>query len=93
MRFTGKPSSAVLRYEGTDLANMPDGTPSPWEVNVHLPSEYSSLDIEAEITWDSDSPENAVTLTLEPPSRESRSETQWTGSNSSLLHTIFTFKW
>jgi len=93
LKFTGKPVSATLRLEGSDLAAMPAGQGSPWELELPLPSDAPALELEAEVHWPEGSPENAATLTVEPVGREGRSDTQWTGADGSLLHTIFSFAW
>ncbi len=93
LRYTGIPHSATLRHEDEVIAEVSPATASPYECFIHLPADTTSADIEVEIHWSADSPENAVTLTLEPQGRPSRTETQWTGSNGSLLHSIFSLTW
>jgi len=93
LRFTGKPDALILRYEGEDIASMPPGTPSPWETDLMLPLSASSVELEAEATWPAPSPENVLTIELAPSGHPSRTDTQWSGGDGSLLHTIFTFSW
>ena len=93
VQFTGTPHSCILRYEGEELAAMPQGTPSPWELELHLPGNPSSLELEAEVSWEEGSAENAVSITLEPAQKEARTETRWTGPDGSLLHDLFIYKW
>lgn len=93
LKFTGKPVSAALRLEGNGLADMPAGQGSPWELELPLPAGAPTLELEAELHWPEGSPENAATLTVEPEGREGRSDTQWTGADGSLLHSIFSFAW
>lgn len=93
LRFTGKPESIILRYGDDWQAEFPAGTPSPCETTILLPAELTTLDIEAEILWAQDSPENAATLTVEPNGLPTKTDTQWTGPDGSMLHTIFSFSW
>ena len=93
LRFTGKPESIILRYGDDWHAEFPTGTTSPCETTIRLPAELAALDIEAEILWAQDSPENAVTLTVEPNGLPTKTDTQWTGPDGSMLHTIFSFSW
>lgn len=93
LRYTGTPHSATLRHEDEVIAEVSPATSSPYECFINLPANTTSADIEVEIHWSADSPENAVTLTLEPQGRPPRSETQWTGRNGSLLHSIFSLTW
>ena len=93
LRFTGKPESIILRYGDDWHAEFPTGTTSPCETTIRLPAELTALDIEAEILWAQDSPENAVTLTVEPNGLPTKTDTQWTGPDGSMLHTIFSFSW
>ncbi|MBQ4613888.1 MAG: hypothetical protein IJB31_03055 [Akkermansia sp.] len=93
LRYTGNLSSGILRYEDSVLAEIPAGTASPYELYIELPPNIKVVDIETELHWPEASPENVATLTLEPHGRPARTETQWTGSDGSLLHTIFSFTW
>ena len=93
LRYTGSPHSATLRHEDEVIAEIAPATTSPYECFIDLPADTKSADIEVEIHWPENSPENAVTLTLEPQGRPTRTETQWTGSNGSLLHSIFSLTW
>ncbi len=93
LRFTGKPTSIILKYEDTEWLHTRDASLSPIELEVNLPQNVKYADVEAEIHWAADSSENAVTLTLEPSGLPTRTETQWTGSNGEMLHTIFSFSW
>ena len=93
LRYTGVPISATLRYEDDIIAEIAPAPASPYECFIDLPANCQIADIEVEIHWPENSPENAVTLTAEPQGRPSRTETQWTGSNGSLLHSIFTLSW
>lgn len=93
LRFTGNPTQGTLRLDGEDIATLPAGCRSPWETELSLPSRASLLELEAELHWPEGSPEQAVTINLEPLGKEARRDTQWTGSNGSLLHAIFTFTW
>lgn len=90
LQFTGAPQSLVLRLEGKDLAQMPEGTPSPWELQIALPTDSQTLDIEVEAHWDEPGA-HAATLAIEPPGRETRRDTQW--SKAGMLHSVFTFIW
>lgn len=93
VQFTGKPTSCILRYEGHDLATLPaDTTASPWELELPLP-QLAQLELEAEIHWAEGSPENAVSITLEPAQKEPRTDTRWTGEDGALLHDLFLFSW
>ena len=92
VQFTGTPTSCILRFEGQDLASMPAGTTSPWETELNLPSTQHS-ELEAEIQWPENSPENAVSITLEPAQKEARTCTHWTGVDGTLLHDLFIFTW
>ena len=92
VQFTGKPKACTLRYEGQDLATMPANATSPWEVELPLPQQ-NKLELEAEICWPEGSPENAVSITLEPAQKEPRTDTRWTGEDGSLLHDLFIFSW
>lgn len=93
LRYTGTPLSGTLRYEDEIIAAIAPSAPSPYECFINLPANAQVVDLEVEIHWQENAPENAVTLTMEPQGRPARSETQWTGSNGSLLHSIFTFSW
>lgn len=93
LRFTGEPTSLILRYEGEEVAALPPETPSPWETHIDLPLLTSSVELELEAAWSAAHPEHVVTLELSPRNLPSRTETQWTGRDGSLLHTIFTFSW
>lgn len=93
LRFTGRPDTLILRHEGEDIASMPPGTPCPWETDLALPLSSSSVELEVEASWPAPSPENVLTVELAPSGRPSRTETQWSGSDGSLLHSIFTFSW
>ncbi len=93
LRFTGKPEALILRYEGEDIATMPPGTPSPWETDLTLSLPSSSVELEAEASWPAPCPENVLTVELAPSGLPTRTETQWSGSDGTLLHTIFTFSW
>lgn len=94
LRFTGQPTSLVIRHEGEDIASLPAGAESPFEFELQLPTTANScLEAEVEATWADGSSENVLTLTAEAPGLPPRSETQWTGSDGSFLHSIFTFRW
>ena len=43
--------------------------------------------------WAEGSPENAVSITLEPAQKEPRTDTRWTGEDGALLHDLFLFSW
>ena len=92
VQFTGTPTACTLRYEGQDLATMPVGSTSPWELELQLPRQ-KNWELEAEIHWPDGSPENAVSITLEPAQQEPRSDTRWTGEDGTLLHDLFIFSW
>lgn len=92
IRFTGQPLQATLRFEGQDIAAMPDGCHSTWETELQLPQQQQ-LELEAEIHWADGSPENAVSITLEPPQQEAVTDTRWTGPDGALLHDLFLFSW
>ena len=75
------------------LATLPaDTTASPWELELPLP-QLPQLELEAEIHWAEGSPENAVSITLEPAQKEPRTDTRWTGEDGALLHDLFLFSW
>lgn len=93
LRYTGMPHSAALRYEDETIAEIAPGARSPYECFIDLPADTRTADIEVEIHWPENSQENAVTLTMEPQGRPARTETQWTGRNGSLLHSIFSLTW
>lgn len=93
LRYTGTPTSGILRYEDSILGEIPEGAASPYEMYVELPHQMKAIDIEVELHWPEGAPENAVTLTLEPQGLPARTETQWTGSLGELLHTIFSLTW
>lgn len=93
LRYTGNIQSGILRYEDHVIAEIDAGTTSPYDTYIELPVQASTVDIEAELFWEKDSPENAVTLTLEPQGKPAQSDTQWTGSDGSSLHTIYSFRW
>ncbi len=93
LRYTGTPLSGTLRLEDEIIAEIAPTAPSPHECFINLPANTQVADIEVEIHWPENAPENAVTLTMEPQGKPARSETQWTGSNGSLLHSIFTLSW
>lgn len=93
VQFTGAPQSCILRYEGEELAAMPQGSTSPWELELNLPGMPDGLELEAEVTWQEGAPENAVSITLEPAQKEARTETRWTGPDGSLLHDLFIYQW
>lgn len=93
VRFTGDPAQGVLRWEGKDIATLPAGCPSPWETELLLPVPLSLLELEAEFHWPEGSPQQAVTISLEPAGQPARQDTQWSGEGSPELHTIFTFNW
>ena len=92
VQFTGKPTACTLRWEGNDLANMPEGTTSPWKVALELPRS-KRLELEAEIQWPEGSAENAVSITLTPAQENGSTDTRWTGEDGSLLHDLFIFTW
>lgn len=92
VQFTGKPHSCTLRFGDDDIATMPLATNSPWETELDIP-QHETIELEAEIHWEEDSPENAVSITLEPPQKEARTDTRWTGEDGALLHDIFIFSW
>lgn len=93
VRFTGSPVQGILRWEGKDIATLPSGCPSPWETELLLPTPLSLLELEAEFHWPEGSPQQAVTISLEPPNQPARQDTQWAEDDSLNLHTIFTFNW
>ncbi len=93
LRFTGKPTEIELLYEDTVWLHTKQIATSPIELEVNLPHDIKYADIEAKISWEPGSPENAVTLTLEPQGLVTRSETQWTGNDTQHLHTIFSYAW
>lgn len=92
VQFTGTPLAATLRYQGQDLATLPNDASSPWEIELPLP-QTDSLELEAEIHWADGSPENAVSITIEPTQKEARTDTRWTGEDGTLLHDLFIFSW
>ena len=80
VQFTGKPTACTLRYEGNDVATMPEGAESPWKIALQLPNS-KRIELEAEI------------LTLTPAKQNSSTDTRWTGPDGSLLHDLFIFTW
>ena len=92
VQFTGKPTACTLRYEGNDVATMPEGAESPWKIALQLPN-CKRIELEAEILWPEGSAENAVSVTLTPAQQNSSTDTRWTGPDGSLLHDLFIFSW
>ncbi len=92
VQFTGKPTACTLRYEGNDVATMPEGAESPWKIALQLPNS-KRIELEAEILWPEGSAENAVSVTLTPAQQNSSTDTRWTGPDGSLLHDLFIFTW
>lgn len=88
--FTGKPQSIRLRPAGRDW-QVVDITSSGTEIELELPAR-NDAEIEIQAEWAG--PEvQAVSLCLEPPGRESKTETQWKEEGSHTLHSIFAFRW
>lgn len=89
LRFTGQPESVQLRHNGHTWEIDTSHASAELELELSL---TSTLEIELKARWAS--PEaQAVTLTLEPDGKESRSETHWKDENSTELHQIYTFRW
>lgn len=89
LTFSGAPSVIILRHNGTTLKEWHTPT-APADTTLSLPA-ADTIELEAEATWPADaSGQNAITITLEPADKESRSSTRW---GDSVLHDIFTFTW
>lgn len=89
LRFTGQPESIQLRHNGHTWDIDASLNTADQELELRL---TSTLEIELKARWASTEAQ-AVTLTLEPDGRESRSETHWKDENSTELHQIYTFRW
>lgn len=89
LRVTGAPVKLCLRV-GTALYELTDEL--PWEGELPLPGGCAASDIVVEAAWPEPG-EQAVTLTLEPDGRETRSCTRWADAATGELHDIFHFVW
>ena len=89
VHFSGTPTSISLRHDGTTIAEWQE----PGEMQtctLQLP-QSDIIELEAEAHWQPDyTGSNAISITIEPANRESRSCTRW---GDTLLHDIFTFTW
>ncbi|MBQ2380113.1 MAG: hypothetical protein II295_06950 [Akkermansia sp.] len=89
VHFSGSPSAITLRHDGATIAAWQAPT-AELTAALQLPMS-DTLELEAEAHWQPDTTgSNAITITLEPANRESRSCTRW---GDALLHDIFTFTW
>lgn len=89
VHFSGSPACITLRHDGSPIAEWQAPT-AELTTTLQLPQD-DALELEAEAHWQPDTTgSNAITITLEPANRESRSCTRW---GDALLHDIFTFTW
>lgn len=92
VQFTGKLLYGTLRFEGKDIATIAQHSDGLWETELFLPAS-DSHELEAELHWAEGSPENAVSITLEPAQKPAQTVTRWTGADGSILHDLFIFSW
>ncbi len=94
VQFSGQPTALVLRFEGRELARLPqaDAAAQCWETELVLPA-AATLALEVEATWAEGGEARAVTVTLEPEGLPARSCTQWSEQGTATLHRLFPFSW
>ena len=88
--FTGNPGSIRLRHSGGEWMEL-DTSLNQYEMELALPKQ-PSIEIEIQAAWES-SVTQAVSLTLEPMSRESIMKTLWKEEGSPALHDVMIFTW
>lgn len=92
VRYAHCPESIVIRHGASILveAKNPNLPSMEKEVGIAIPSS-GMLRLKVDAVWPQGTPDTPITLTLEPDSRESRSETRW--SSGRTIHDIFSFRW
>lgn len=91
LTYTGNPRCIRLRPVGGNWMEV-DSTTGSTDFELKLPPN-ATVEIEVQAEWENPEALQALSLSLEPAGRETRTETQWKEEGSQLLHSIFTFKW
>lgn len=91
LSYTGNPQSIRLRPVGGTWMEV-DCTTGNTDFELELPPN-ATVEIEVQAEWENAEALQALSLSLEPAGRETRTETQWKEEGSRTLHSIFTFKW
>lgn len=91
LSYTGHPQSISLRPVGGNWIEV-DCNSSSSDFELELPPS-ATVEIEIRAEWEKADALQALSLSLEPAARETKTETQWKEEGSQKLHSIFTFKW
>lgn len=94
IRYTAKPQSIILRYQGKVILQLISPPEAEWQGQLELPAQAAQIEVEIEAQWpDGKSGAQAASLELSPAKRSSQEQSLWLAENESLLHDIFIFSW
>ena len=92
VRFVQKPTTLSLKIGGKDeVTGLSNSPASPAETTAELVLPEAGLEVLASASWPQGSPEQALTVDIEPDGREALSLTKW--SVGGQLNEVLTFHW
>lgn len=96
LRFTGKPTSIIIRCSGKVLCRVSPVHSNPLYTSLPLPSLHrgAASELEIEAVWsDSCCADCVLSVELMPPGLPARSDTQWAHPKDHTLHAVFLYRW
>jgi len=94
IRYTAKPQSIILRYQGKDILKLEPPPEAEWQGSLELPAKATQIEVEIEALWPEDNKGiQALRLELSPAKQSSQEHSLWLAEGENLLHNIFIFSW